>query len=147
MMRLTSKQVLTFTMALVMLIIGCQSQQQEPLPPDQYLDHALNWLEANAVTSPTVNWEAVRAEALALVNEPQTTAETYPAIEYAIDQLNDPEAFMITPEKSAFEGAGLGITAVYPQNIIIEIKENSPAAEAGIQIGDKVLAINNEPPT
>jgi C-terminal processing protease CtpA/Prc len=130
----------------LLLLLGCQAQQQEPLPPDQYLDHALKWLEANAVTSPTVNWEAVRAEALALANEPQTTADTYPAIEYTIDQLNDPKAFMIIPEKGVFEGAGSGITAVYPQNIIVEVRENSPAAEAGIHVGDQVLAINGDSP-
>lgn len=131
---------------LALFLLGCGSQTAEPLPPDQYLDNALNWLEANAVTAENVDWDAVRAEAEALASEPQTTADTYPAIEYAIAQLNDPEAFMTTPEKSVWQGAGLGITAVYPQNVIVEVKEGSPAAEADIRVGDQVLAINSDPP-
>lgn len=130
-----------------LFLLGCQSQTVDPLPPDQYLDNALNWLEANAVTAENVDWEAIRAEAEALAPNPQTTADTYPAIEYAIEQLNDPEAFMQTPEKTVWQGAGLGITAVYPQNIIVEVTAGSPAAEAGIQVGDEVLAVNGNLPT
>jgi C-terminal processing protease CtpA/Prc len=132
---------------LCLLLLGCQSPAADPLPPDEYLDHALNWLEANAVTATTVDWETIRAEATAMAGQPQTTADTYPAIEYAIEQLKDPEAFMSTPEKSVWQGAGLGITAVYPQNIIVEVKTGSPAAEAGIRVGDKVLAVNGNPAT
>ena len=113
---------------LCLFLLGCQGPATGPLPPDDYLDHALNWLEANAVTAETVDWETVRAEAVALAGQPQTTADTYPAIEYALAQLSDPEAFMQTPEKSVWPGAGLGITAVYPQNIIVAVTAGSPAA-------------------
>jgi len=134
-------------MLLCLLLLGCQSPAPDPLPPDEYLDQALNWLEANAVTAENVDWEAVRAEVVTMAGQPQTTADTYPAIEYAIERLNDPEAFMITPEKSVWQSGGLGITAVYPDNIIVDVKAGSPASEAGIQVNDEVLAINGDPPT
>lgn len=130
----------------ILLLSGCQIATRDPLPPDEYMDDALNWLESNAIIVREVDWDSIRAEANALVAQPQTTADTYPAIEYAIEQLNDPEAFMITPERSEWQGAGLGITAVYPQNIIIEVKGNSPAAKADFRVGDQVLAINGNPP-
>ena len=129
-----------------LFLLGCQPQPAEPLPPDQYLDHALNWLEANDVLSPTVEWEAVRAEAVALADQPQTTADTYPAIEYAIDQLNDPQAFFRTPEVDVWERGDLGLTAVYPQNIITTVKIGSAAEAANIQVGDQLLTINGQSP-
>ncbi len=130
-----------------LFLLGCQPQLAEPLPPDQYLEHALNWLEANDVLSPTVDWDMVRAEAIALADQPQTTADTYPAIEYALEQLNDPQAFFRTPEINVWERADLGLTAVYPQNIITTVKHGSAAEAANIQAGDKLLAINGQPPT
>ena len=134
-------------MLFCLFLLGCQSQATVPLPPDDYLEQALDWLEANAVRADTVDWEAVRAQAVALAGQPQTTADTYAAITYAIEQLNDPEAFLTTPQREAFAGAGLGLTAVYPQNIIIEVMAGSPAAEAGIQVGDEVLNVNGHPPS
>jgi C-terminal processing protease CtpA/Prc len=131
---------------LCLMSLGCQSPAAEPLSPDDYLDQALNWLEANSVTAAAVDWDTVRAEAMAMAGQPQTTADTYAAIEYAIDQLNDPEAFMTTPDRSVWQSGGLGITAVYPDNIIVDVKAGSPAAKAGIQVNDEVLAINGNPP-
>ena len=131
---------------LCLFLLGCQPAAVEPLPPDDYLDHALNWLEANDVLSPTVDWEAIRSEAIALADQPQTTADTYPAIEYALEQLNDPEAFFRTPEIDVWERADLGLTAVYPQNIITTVKLGSAAEAANIQVGDQLLAINGQPP-
>lgn len=143
------KQLVSQSMIMLLsfILLGCQPPTADPLPPSEYLDQALNWLEANAVTAESVDWAAVRAEAKVLAPDPQTTADTYPAIEFALAQLNDPEAFMQTPEKSVWQGAGLGITAVYPQNIIVEVTSGSPAADAGIQVGDRVLAVNGNPPT
>ena len=131
---------------LCLILLGCQPATADPLPPDDYLEHALNWLEANAVTADTVDWEAVRSEAIAIADQPQTTADTYSAIEYAIAQLNDPHAFLRTPEIDVWERADLGLTAVYPQNIITEVKVGSAAEAANIQVGDQLLTIDGQPP-
>ncbi len=128
-------------------LLGCQPPAAEPLPPDEYLEHALNWLEANAVVAENVDWSAVRSEAVAMAGKPQTTVDTYPAIEFAIAQLNDPEAFFRTPEIDVWERGDLGLTAVYPQNIITEVKSGSAAEAAHIQVGDQLLTINGQPPT
>lgn len=127
-------------------LLGCRPQPAEPLPPDQYLDNALSWLEANAVTAENVDWEAVRAEAIDIADQPQTTADTYPAIRYAQDQLDDYQAFLHLPEQSVWEREAIGLTAVYPQNVIVEIEAGSPAAAANVQVGDRVLAVNGAPP-
>jgi carboxyl-terminal processing protease len=127
-------------------LLGCQSTAADPLPPDQYLDNALSWMEANAVTADSVDWTAVRAEAEVLAPNPQTTADTYPAIRYAQEQLDDYLAFLHLPEQSVWEREAIGLTAVYPQNIVVEIETGSPAAAAVVQVGDRVLAINGAPP-
>jgi C-terminal processing protease CtpA/Prc len=128
-------------LTVVPLLMGCQTQTAAPLPPNEYLDTALNWLEANAVAAVDVDWKTVHIEARALALQPQTTANTYAAIEYVLAQLDDPQAFMITPKRSVWDAGGLEITAVHPQNIIIEVKPGSPAAEADIRVGDRLLAI------
>ena len=131
---------------LCLFLLGCQSPAADPLPPDDYLEHALNWLEANAVTAVSADWQAIRTEAIAIANQPQTIADTYAAIAYAIAQINDPHAYFRTPEIDVWERADLGLTAVYPQNIITEVKSGSAAEEAAIQVGDQLLTINGLPP-
>jgi carboxyl-terminal processing protease len=142
-----SLSLTAFAILISFCLAGCQLAVTDPLPPDEYLEEALTWLEANAVMAGNVDWEAVRMEANQIAAEAQTTADTYPAVEYALEQLNDPQAFMITPEMSAMQSTGLGITAVYPENIIIKVDENSPGAKAGLWAGDRLLAINGAPPT
>lgn len=132
---------------LCLFLLGCQTPEADPLPPDEYLDHALNWIEANAVMATTLDWDAVRSEAVTMAGQPQTTANTYPAIEFAMAQLNDPEAFFRTPEIDVWERGDLGLTAVYPQNIITEVKGGSAAEAANIQVGDQLLTTNGQPPT
>ncbi len=141
--RLASQSLL---LLLSILLLGCQAAPADPLPPDEYLDQALSWLEANAVTAENVDWDVVRAEAKVLAPNPQTTADTYPAIRYAQEQLNDYLAFLHLPEQSVWEREAIGLTAVYPQNIVLKIEIGSPAAAADIQVGDQVLAINGAPP-
>lgn len=131
---------------LCLLLLGCQAPEADPLPPDEYLDHALSWLEANAVTAENVDWDVVRAEAARLAPNPQTTADTYPAIRYAQEQLNDYLAFLHLPEQNVWEREAIGLTAIYPQNIVTKIALGSPAEAADIQVGDEVLAINGVPP-
>lgn len=131
---------------LCLVLLGCQAPEADPLPPDEYLDHALNWIEANAVMATTVDWGAVRGAAVAMAGQPQTTVDTYPAIEFALAQLHDPEAFFRTPDIDVWERADVGLTAVYPQNIITEVKNGSAAEAADIQVGDQLLTINGQPP-
>ncbi|MCB0032397.1 MAG: PDZ domain-containing protein [Anaerolineales bacterium] len=131
---------------LCLFLLGCQPPAAEPLPPDDYLDHALSWLEANAVTAENVDWDAVRVEAAKLAPHPQTTADTYPAIRYAQEQLNDDLAFLHLPDQNVWEREAIGLSAIYPQNIVTKIDQGSPAEAADIQIGDEVLTINGVPP-
>lgn len=128
---------------LLFLLAGCQSPEAEPLPPNEYLENALNWLEANALKAADLAWDTVRQEALAQAPHPETTVDTYPAIVHALAQLQDQLAFLWLPDQVVGD---LGILAVYPENIVVEVEENSPSAAAGVRPGDVIEAIDGQPP-
>lgn len=130
---------------LTMLPIGCNAEVIDPLPPDEYLESALSWLEAHAVTGQDVDWQAVRQEAAAIVPDPQTTADTYPAIKYALAQLDDGIGYLSEPPGSA-DTTGFGIMATFPEGIVVGIYPDSPAEKAGIQMGDLIESADGKPP-
>ena len=142
-----SGRLLLLALVVTLLLAACEpgSEPADPLPPDQYLDNALSWLEAHSVNTDQVDWERVRQEAQAMAAGAQETADTYPAIEYALAQLDDPLAFMLRPGEVE-EPVRLGFMAVYPENVIIRVFKNGPAEAAGIQVGDRLEALNGEPP-
>lgn len=127
----------------ILVVASCRSSDTDPLPPEEYVENALNWIQANSVKEDEVQWQEVRQEALAMASEAQTTADTYPAITYALAQLHDSLAFLWTPDKTP---ADLGILAVYPENIVIEVQDNSPGDKAGVQVGDVIETVNGKPP-
>jgi hypothetical protein len=49
-----------FAILIIFYLTGCQLAAPDPPPSDEYLEEALTWLEANAVTAGNVDWEAVR---------------------------------------------------------------------------------------
>src|SRR5439155_21690039 len=55
----------------------------------EYLEAALDWIQENAMTRDKVDWARVRREAMAKAANASTTADTYPAIRYALDQVGD----------------------------------------------------------
>jgi len=133
-----------FLFLIILLILtGCQTEEIEPLPPDEYLENALNWIEVNAVKAESVDWEKTRQEVMAQALEAENTADTYPALIHALDQLNDSMAFLVIPN---LEKGNLGILAVYPENIVVKVDEGSPAESAGIQVGDVIKTVDGAPP-
>ena len=141
------RRALHFIVWLVLLVLaltGCQAEQApDPLPPDEYLDNALNWIEAKAIAVNNVDWPAVRAAAVALVPDPQTTADTYPAIEYALAELGDSLAWLAAPDEVS--SGGFGMAAVYPDGVVLFVEKGGPAEKAAVQVGDIVEVVNGAP--
>lgn len=98
-----------------------------------------------------VDWQAVRQELLS--REYTSNEQAYTALREALEQLEDPYTRFMDPEQyqsltnqTAGELSGIGIRLQIhePTNflMVLESLENSPAVEAGIQAGDRILAIN-----
>ena len=130
------------------LLSSCMGRipTQPPQPPDQYLSNALDWIETHSVKINTVDWAEVRKEALELAPNPQTTADTYPAILFVMKQLGDSATFFVPPEDAKDIPDNVGFTAFYPEAVIVRVDSGGPAEQAGLRIGDVLESINGAPP-
>src|SRR5207249_5286927 len=63
------------------------------ITPQTYLGGVLDYVQQHALYRDRVDWPAVRAEALRRAKGARTTADTYPAIRYALDAVNDGHSF------------------------------------------------------
>jgi carboxyl-terminal processing protease len=62
-----------------------------------YLNSALDIMQKNSLRSRLTNWSALRRGTLAMAAGARTTADTYPAIRWALSQLGDNHSFFLTP--------------------------------------------------
>jgi len=69
-----------------------------PPGPRPYLDQALDIMETNALYKNSIAWTKVRAETLARAKGAKTSFDTYPAIAYALTQLNERHSFLQLPD-------------------------------------------------
>lgn len=132
-------------MSVVLLVasVSCANASVTQQTPTEYLDGALNWMQTRSVNSKKVDWLTVRHEASALVPNPQTSAETYPAIRLAIARLGDGNAFLLPPESQLYDA---GFFASYPENVVRQVMPNGAAEQAGVRVGDVVERVNGTPP-
>jgi carboxyl-terminal processing protease len=137
-------------MCLLAILTACAAgtpiPTQPPQSPHEYLSNALDWIETHSVKINTVDWVAVRAQALALAPNPQTTADTYPAILFVMKQLGDAATFFTLPDDLKDVPGNVGFNAFYPEAVIVGIDPGGPAEKVGLQNGDVILSINNAPP-
>src|SRR5262245_15987637 len=147
MYRFSSLTTLLFIVAV--LASSCTSSEIPAQPaqtPEEYLSNALDWIETHSVKARTLDWASVREQALALAPDPQTTAETYPALIFVMEQLGDSATFFLTPDERKNVNAYVGFSAFYPEAVIVGIDPDGPADRAGLQLGDIIETINRAPP-
>ncbi len=65
-----------------------------PTPAD-YLNRALAIIEARALRSGEVDWKSVRAKTSELAADAKNSADTYHAINFALEQLKDQHSFLV----------------------------------------------------
>lgn len=121
--------------------------------PKEVLDEA--WQIVNReyvdITFNNVDWQEVRYELLS--QEYSSTREAYAALNRALRQLQDPYTRFMTPEQyetltsqTSGELSGVGIRLQKEDDsdelVIIEVLPNSPAANSGLEAGDRILSID-----
>lgn len=131
------------------LVSSCTAREiptQPPQPPEEYLSNALDWIETHSVKINTVDWVAVREQAVALAPNPQTTQDTYPALQFVVTQIGDSITFFNTASQVKKPFTDFGFDAFYPQAVIISILSGGPAQRAGLRVGDVIETIRGAPP-
>lgn len=114
-----------------------------------YLNEALDYIQANAVRRDLINWPDLRRKVSDQVHDAKISADTYPGIELALKHLNDNHSLFLSPEKEQRRLAGvakrIGLRPTYPEGVVIVMFSNSPAGQAGIQVGDRIVQLNGHP--
>lgn len=115
-----------------------------------YLGEALRMVRANFVYAESVDWEALYSSALASVDQFSSLADARSVLREAFTTLNAisaHDAQIVSPDEATYTGgygfeserlagdAFLTVTLIYP---------NSPADEAGLEVGDQIHAINGD---
>lgn len=130
-----STKIILFIVLLLLALSGCQ----QPQSPETYLNSAVDWIAQNSIVGDQVNWPQVRTQAAAMAAGAQTTADTYPALEFALDQLPGSIVWFNRPEQAAdLRFFGLEILDTPDGAIVVQVDPNGPAAATGIAPGDKV---------
>lgn len=111
-----------------------------------YLDHALTLLQTHALHRDLVDWPTLRTTTFALAGAAQTPADTYAALRYAVTNLYDGHSQFWSPDEVHQRGlgqaVGYGLEATFPDGRIITVWPDSPAAQARLQVGDRLLTLN-----
>jgi len=96
-----------------------------------------------------VDWPAVRDKYRPRVAGAQTDAQFYLALKSMVRELNDSHTRVVTPRESADHrryaalSTGAALNVIDDQLVIVDVDKDSPAARAGLQRGDVVLAIDS----
>jgi carboxyl-terminal processing protease len=141
--------------ASLLFVTDLTSAQAEPAKasPDavRYLEAALDQIEKGSRVYST-DWQALRAKALAAIAAAaaKAPADTYPAIRAALVNLGDPHGRLLEPGRAKWMASGrpaksTGLFVVPRDGTVAQIVPNSPAAAAGLAIGDLIVAVEGMP--
>lgn len=123
----------------------------EDMTPETYayLTEALDYIQCYALRRGNVDWETVRSEALVRIQEAQVPADTHPTLRWILSCLGDRHSHLISPQsrQESQEGraTSIGISAVYPEGVIVDVQTNSPAEQASLLVRDTITTVNGIP--
>jgi carboxyl-terminal processing protease len=145
----------TTTLSLISPALSPSVQASLHDSPKSVLDEAWQIINREYVDPSfnQVDWLAVRQELLE--RDYSSKEEAYTALRSALEKLNDSYTRFMDPEQYAeltrqtsgeLSGIGIRLQADQPTGklTVIEPLPNSPAAAAGIQTGDRILAIDGK---
>ena len=93
------------------------------------------FLQTTSMFNQNVDWETVSSDS---------------SVADLLEQLNDPHALFFPAEEAQSlndggDGNNFGFVALNPSQQVAAVYDDSPAAQAGIQPGDKIISVNNTP--
>ena len=103
-----------------------------------------------------VDWEQVRRDFAPQVQAAVSDADFYTVLSAMVDKLNDDHSRFAPPEDARYEDAissgtdtyvGIGVLSVTETNaaLVTLVFADSPAAEAGIERGDRIISVDGQP--
>lgn len=116
----------------------------------RYLEAALDGIEKKSRVY-AGDWPAVRAQALASIAAAaaKTPADTYPAIREALSTIGDKHGLLVEPtttkRPAAAKAQATGLLVLAPDAIVVQVVPGSPAAAAGLAVGDRIVAVDGVP--
>ena len=117
----------------------------------RYLEAALDGIEQKSRVY-SGDWPAVRAKALATITAAaaKTPADTYPAIRAALATIGDKHGLLIEPAGTKRpagnpKAQATGLLVLAPGAIVAQVVPGSPAAAAGLAVGDRIVAVDGVP--
>jgi len=104
-MRSTQIRIRLLAPSLTLLVLmvatwAAAQESQEGISPGArtYLGQALDLMQQNALNKSLIDWPHLRAETLLRASHAKTTADTYPAIAFALTQLKETHSFLQLPD-------------------------------------------------
>jgi C-terminal processing protease CtpA/Prc len=128
-----------------------QNETVAGLSPEarDYLNRALDLIQKGSIKRET-NWEEFRRLTFEKADKAKTPADTYPAIRDALQRLGDHHSSLYTPDdlkmlETGRTGARKDLGIRIKDLVIITVFPDSSASRAGLEIRDKIIAIDNTP--
>ena len=118
------------------------------------LTDAFEWIQQRSVTERDADWVALRRDAEALSRRDPTAAGRYRALRMVLDSIGERHGAVLAPDevprfrRGAAVGFahGLGLLAVHPDRIVVQVYPGGPAERAGVEAGDIVERVDGEFP-
>ncbi|HMO94364.1 MAG TPA: S41 family peptidase [Pirellulaceae bacterium] len=95
-----SIKILRLAIILSMIQLTQSSCMFAQTDPKNYLNNALDIIESRALRRKSVDWSIVRSKSFSLSTSAKNPADTYPAIRYALAQLQDNHSFLMNSNGS-----------------------------------------------
>jgi carboxyl-terminal processing protease len=107
---------------------------------------ALDWIEERCIFVTRAEWPELRRRALALEDDR--------ILAFLLRELRDRHGFVLDPKAtqrfrarwSAGLAYGLGMVAVHPECVVIDVTPGGPAERAGVLLGDRVESVDGKRP-
>lgn len=133
------RKILFFLVVSLSLVVA----QEDPVA---FINEAIDKLEKNWEKHDTVDWQDIRIRYSEHAQSVKTLEETYPIIRDLLRELGDSWNYLSVPGESyEVPRDQTGFRVMLPDWVLVYVFDESPAALAGMKVGDQIIAVNGKP--